>query len=67
MYAGRVYDGPSEGEYRTAGRPFIEFAHVGPGPEPFQWGARPGAIVNVTVTTYAYRWSHALRAWVFIW
>lgn len=64
-WAGRVYDGPLEGEHRDEERPYFEF-----------WWSPPSNFVicgpnEIPPMGYAYRvayrWSDPLRAWVFDW
>lgn len=66
-FAGRVYDGPLEGEQRVSETPWfycmaqrspsVSYASYGPTVPPacFEMDKR------------FYRWSHPLRAWVFCW
>lgn len=66
-YAGRVYDGPLEGEHLAHDRPYFEFNLM-----PAAW-LHPvwssGEMVPPDARFYRclYRWSNPLRAWVFDW
>jgi len=64
-WAGRVYDGPLEGDSVVKEQPYFEF----------QWTPRtslgvygPGEIPEMAyLYRMVYRWSNPLRAWVFDW
>lgn len=61
-YAGRVYDGPWEGRQLANDNPWY-FFHIADPADIMP--IRPGAIVNLKTVQTGYRWSYALRAWVF--
>lgn len=59
-WAGRVYDGPLEGEHRTEERPYFYCAPYMP-----LRAFCPDA--QSMIDTLQYRWSNPLRCWVFVW
>lgn len=63
QYAGRVYDGPLEGQYRIENRPRFSVMRAFPD---LVVCLRPGAIVHLKTTAIEYRWSAPLRAWVWL-
>lgn len=64
-WAGRVYDGPLEGEHRSEVRPFFEFNWSPAVPLGVHGSGETSEWVNCY--RFAYRWSNPLRAWVFDW
>lgn len=63
-WAGRVYDGPLEGEHRVEERPFFEIQWT-PDCLTAPFAAHVPAMAYLY--RFAYRWSNPLRAWVFDW
>jgi hypothetical protein len=67
-WAGRVYDGPLEGEQRIEERPFFEFSFS---PDsylaPIGIEMMCGSTISPICYRMAYVWSAPLRAWVFDW
>lgn len=65
-YAGRVYDGPLEGERIESEYPWHPFNHC----DPLSIAdLRPTLAIPemVEFQRFEYRWSAPLRAWVFVW
>lgn len=64
-YGGRVYDGPWEGRSVTQREPWFYVSVVSTPPV---LDFHPEALVEISVDYHRgeYRWSHPLRAWVFI-
>lgn len=67
-YEGRVYDGPWEGRNLAHHSLWYPFYWLDRGPMtaycPIYNELPP---VAVTAKQFEYRWSHSLRAWVFVW
>ena len=65
-FSGRVYDGPWEGRSYTCERPYFEISLPPSGlARCFSTFEEPPSMVSIE--RRMYRWSQALRAWVFCW
>ena len=65
-FSGRVYDGPLEGEVRESDRPWFEVPLPIPNPV-FSYGLDNLIPASIRIEMGFYRWSHPIRAWVFLW
>lgn len=59
-YSGVCYDGPHEGEHVTSQSQVFYFSV----PKEVSYMRRPAE--NFSYDTFRYRWSHAIRKWVFL-
>lgn len=65
-FSGRVYDGPWEGRSCADDRPYFWIA-LYPPLSRLSFSPDDNLVSPVDVYKGEYRWSYALRAWVFVW